>query len=375
MKQVRVMISGGGTGGHIMPALALCEYIHSRFPHAVLWYIGRAGSMEERLMKNEKVQFKRLHAAPFRSGFAFIAFLAVLCVGLVEGSVLILKGNPDVIVGFGGYASAPLLLAGIILRRNVVVHEANAIPGKAVKMLVKLGARFAYGLDSDNPVMRQLRDRAEKKKGACFTGNPLRAAFTQPPGQADYGFTGLNPADPILMVLGGSQGARFLNLLVCNACAELKKRLPDLQIIHITGSADRDTVDSAYAMCDIRHYVTAFSDRINVLFEMADVVLSRAGALTISELCVAGLPAILVPYPFAAEKHQHENALLLAGKGGAIMIDQDEMNEHVLVDNVSSLCNNPDTMKHMGEINRSMAMPRAAENVWNFACNTHVYEQ
>ena len=362
-----VMISGGGTGGHIMPAIAMCEFIHARYPQAVLWYVGRPGSMEERLMTHEHVRFTSLHAAPYRSGFAMLWFLTAQALGFLEGIFLIIKSRPDVIIGFGGYASAPLCLAGLFLRRNVVIHEANAVPGKAVKMLVACGARFACGLDSDNPALRHLRRKAEKKQVSCFTGNPLRTSFTEPITADDYAFTGLNTAQPVVMVLGGSQGARFLNLLVCNACAALKNAIPELQIIHCTGADDCQLVEKTYSICEIPHYVTSFSNRITALYAAADVVISRAGAMTVAEICAAGIPAVLVPYPFATELHQHENARILADKGGAVVVDQNQLGPDRIVEILSKLFADPAALKTMGQANRALAVPDAARLLWDFA--------
>jgi UDP-N-acetylglucosamine--N-acetylmuramyl-(pentapeptide) pyrophosphoryl-undecaprenol N-acetylglucosamine transferase len=367
MDYMRVMICGGGTGGHITPALALTEYITRHHPHSVLWYTGRRNSMEERLTGVENISFVSLHAAPYRKGFGLLVCIAVNIFGLFESIFLILRRKPHIIVGFGGYASFPLLLAGLLLCRTVVVHEANALPGKSVRLLVRLGANFAYGIDTGNRVLKQLCNKAERKHGACFTGNPIRQTMALPIDLSRENDTGLNADAPTVLVMGGSQGARFLNRISCSACVKLREAVPGLQIIHITGDADEQIVRDTYEMCDIPHYVTSFSDRMNVLYALAGCVLARAGAMTIAEICAAAVPAVLVPFPYATEKHQHENARFLAENGGAVMIDQSDLTIERFIRELSSLMNDSDRMQRMAEINRKLAVPDAAGKLWEFA--------
>lgn len=367
MNYMRVMICGGGTGGHITPALALTEYIMLHHPHSVLWYIGRRNSMEERLAGTENISFVSLHAAPYRKGFGILACIAVNVLGLFESIILILRRRPGIIVGFGGYASFPLLLAGLLLRRTVVVHEANALPGKSVKILVRLGANFAYGIDTGNPALKRLCERAERKHGTCFTGNPIRQTMVLPVDLSRENDTGLDTEAPTLLVMGGSQGARFLNRIACSACVKLRNAVPGLQVIHITGDADQQIVRDTYEMCDIPHYVTPFSDRMNVLYTLAGCVLARAGAMTIAEICAAAVPAVLVPFPYATEKHQHENARFLVESGGAVMIDQSDLTAERFIHELSSLMNDRVRMERMAGINRKLAVPDAARQLWEFA--------
>ena len=364
---MRVMICGGGTGGHIMPALALTEYITLHHPHSALWYIGRRSSMEERLVTSEGLRFGSIHAAPFKKGFGLLKCVFLNLLGVIESCFLILRHRPLDIIGFGGYASFPLMLAGLLLRRNVVIHEANALPGKAVTTLVKLGAKFAYGIDTGLPALKALCDRAASKRGACMTGNPVRRSLLESVDLARENFTGLQTDTPTLLVIGGSQGARFLNRIICAACGKLHDGIPRLQIIHITGAIDVDLVNNTYEMCDIPHYVTPFCDKMNVLYALASCVIARAGAMTISEICISAVPALLVPFPYAAEKHQHENAAFLANAGGAIVIDQSDVSSELLVSQLTSLMNDSGRVDRMAENNKRMAAPNAAAQLWEFA--------
>ena len=350
-----------------MPALALTEHITLHHPGAVLWYIGRKDSMEERLVRGEGISFDSIHAAPLKKGFGFLKFFFVNLIGVFESCFLILRHSPQVIIGFGGYASFPLMLAGLVLRRSVVIHEANALPGKAVTLLVKLGAKFAYGIDTGLPTLKALYTRAAEKKGACMTGNPVRSSLLMPIDLTQENFTGLRVDNPILLVMGGSQGARFLNRIASSVCSKLKDSIPGLQIIHITGAVDAELMNRTYDMCDIPHYVTAFSDKMNVLYALASCILARAGAMTIAEICVAALPAVLVPFPFAAEKHQHANAAFLVDNDGAVLFDQSELTPDLLVTELTALMNDPDRMERMAEANKRKAVPNAAAELWEFA--------
>ena len=363
---VRLMVSGGGTGGHIMPALALCEAVLKRAPRSVLWYIGRRRSMEERLTKDSALPFKRLHAAPLRRGpVGFIAFIAAMLLGTVEALVLILRFRPHVLVGFGGYASFPLLLAGILLRRTVVVHEANALPGKAVRLLVRLDARLAYGLVPDaggalGVLVARLGNRA------CLTGNPLRRSFFEVSQARARVLTGFSGDAPTVLIIGGSQGSRTLNTLAPAAIGLLKQAEPHVRVIHLTGATDSPAVRHAYAGIHVPHFVTAFTDEIGGLYRLATVVVARAGALTVSEICAAGVPAVLVPFPFAAEDHQTANAHVLEQHGGAVVVQETGLDAPRLAAALGSVLTDAGLAAAMAAANTTLAQPDAAEKLVDF---------
>jgi UDP-N-acetylglucosamine--N-acetylmuramyl-(pentapeptide) pyrophosphoryl-undecaprenol N-acetylglucosamine transferase len=358
------MVSGGGTGGHIMPALALCEALLTRAPHAVLWYIGRGRSMEERLARNLGLPFRRIHAAPLKHGIrAAMAFVVAMVVGVCESLVLVLRGRPDVIIGFGGYASFPILLAGLILRRTVVVHEANARPGRTVKFLVRLGARLAYGMppvDTTGPLALMVQRLGAR---ACWTGNPVRRSFLQATSGTAHRLTGFVGTAPTLLVLGGSQGAHALNSVVPRAAALAARRVPGLRVAHLAGSADEHDVRAAYMAAGVPHFVAAFFDDMGGLYRLATMVVARAGALTVSEICVAGLPAVLVPLPTATDDHQTANAQVLERNGGAVLIPQPALTPESLADVIADVMAGEGRAEAMARANKACARPGAADDL------------
>lgn len=343
-----IMIAGGGTGGHIMPAIAVAEEVATLYKDARVWYVGRRGSLEERLVKNTALHFSSIHAAPLKKNIrALISCLYNTLRGLYDSWRLIRSFQPACIVGFGGYASFPLLLAGLIMKKPVIVHEANAVPGKAVRLLVRLGAFLAYGIDAGHPALKEVITRAAQKNKVTFTGNPVRRSICNAKPEEGYECTHLAPENPILLVTGGSQGAHALNEVMCEAAEEIARRTPSLQIIHITGYDDEDRVKDAYEEQGILHYVTSFSHNMGALNAAATVALSRAGALTIAELSAQGTPAVFVPYPFAADDHQYWNAQSTVAAGGGICIREEELSASSITDILCTLIEQPERCAEM----------------------------
>jgi len=363
---LRVMLAGGGTGGHITPALAFGEALQQRYPQALLWYCGRPGSLEQTLVRQHGWAFKTVCSAPPRPGFARCWALARIAWGLLQSVMLVLRFRPRLVVGFGGYTAFPLLLAALWLRRPVLVHEANALPGRAVRALARRGAWVAYGLSSDDAddalhaLARQLGTRARR------TGNPLRRAFLDATIEHACRVTGLAADAPTVLVLGGSLGSRALNTLAPPALEHVARAVPRLQIVHIAGIADVERVRRVYAQTALPHYVAGFSNEMGALFRLANLVLARAGALTLSEICACGLPAVLIPYPFAADRHQEFNARVLSSRGAAILLNEADATPALLAAHIQRILTGPDAAA-MAAAARGLAMPDAAEQLVAFA--------
>ncbi len=360
----RCLIAGGGTGGHITPALALCETLQRRDPQARVWYCGRPGSLEHELVRAHGITYKFVCAAPPAGGlWSALRCAAMMLIGLVQSMALIIKCAPQVIIGFGGYTAVPPLLAGLLLRRQVVVHEANVLPGKAVRLLVRAGAQLAYGIaprDHEPAVQkawRRLRARA------TFTGNPLRQAFLAATAVHGRALTGFAPDAVVLMTLGGSQGSRMLNTCVPDMVRLLQPAVANLHVIHITGVADADRVRKVYQALHVPHFVASYSSAIGALFRSATLVIARAGALTVSELCICGVPAILIPYPHAADNHQEYNARVLSDAGGAVMLREAALTPAGLAETVGGLLAAPARRAAMQAALQSLAVPDAAQRL------------
>ena len=253
----------------------------------------------------------------------------------------------------------------LLLRRKVVVHEANALPGKAVRLLVRLGARLAYGLapDAGSPLCALV---ARLGSRACLTGNPLRRSFFEVSATRAHVLTGFSGDAPTVLIIGGSQGARALNTLAPAAIGILKQAVPRLRVIHIAGASDSPAVRHAYAGIHAPHFVTAFTGEIGGLYRLAHVILARSGALTVSEICAAGLPAVLVPFPFAAEDHQTANARMLEQHGGAVVVQETGLDAPRLAAALAGILTDAGRAAAMAAANKMLAQPDAADNLVDF---------
>lgn len=353
-----------------MPALALCEYFINRHNDSTVHYAGMPGSMEQKLAGRAGLKFVSIHSASMKKGIlSKISFFIKIPFGFLQSLVYLITFKPDHIVGFGGYTCFPLLFAGIILRRNVTVHESNAVPGKVVRFLVKRGAKFAYSLVTANAKMRELIKFAEKKSCACKTGTPVRKSIINASDISGFELTGFMPEKPVIIIIGGSQGSRSLNTTVVDGICMIKKNIPDIQVIHITGKNKQDKVKEKYDACGINNYVAPFTDNIGVIYKIADVAVTRAGALTVSELTVLGLPAILIPFPYATDNHQEENAGTMENAGSAKVICEDKLTPEIISDKLTEIIMNKNVREEMSESAFSISQPDADKLLCDFIEN------
>ena len=294
-----IVIAGGGTGGHVFPGLAVAERLESAGAR-VAWLI--AGGMERGMLESRGAKFFVAPFAPPRAigiVYAWRLLLAALCAVRI-----LLREKPGAVLSMGGYASLPGGLAAALLRLPLVVHEQNSVPGKATNLLRRF-ARRALGAFPDSPPQSET------------VGVPVAAAFHQfPPPSARYGAR----AGPLrLLVLGGSQGARDLNLAAPKALARIPQ-IP-LAVTHQCGRGNLRETESAYADAGRPAEILEFTSEAPKLMAEADVVLCRAGASTLSELAAVGVAALLSPYPFAAANHQEKNADFFVDAAGAADAD------------------------------------------------------
>lgn len=316
----RFLISCGGTGGHLSPGIALAEGLQSRGHQPVLLISHK--KVDTRLVeKYPHLSFQRIPGAPFTfrpTGFA--RFLAKQSMGFLHSFQLVRKPRPDGIIGFGGFTTASIILAGALFKVPVALHEANRVPGRAIRLLGRLANRvyappgvrvpdvrptalYPMGLPVRKEIVRQSRDEA-------------RAAL------------GLDPQQSVLVVLGGSQGASKLNDWARQKTQALA--FEGIQLYCVTGLDKGETGEKFYTARNgqsVKMSFVPFSDRMAVLLSAADLVVSRAGAGTIAELIRCQTPAILVPYPHAADNHQWANARYFERQGGGIVLAQDHIGD------------------------------------------------
>ncbi len=309
---MRVVFAGGGTGGHIYPAVAVADELRSKVPRFNPLFVGTRGGLESTVVKEAGYNIRFIHSRGVRGrGFVRqVVTLASLAAGVVQSTVILSRFRPDLVFGSGGYASVAVLVAAFILRRRIVIQEQNSVPGLANRMLAPLAKRIYLGFEKAAGYLGN-------RSGIIVTGNPLRKEMLEERSRETRNLFGLSPDKPVLLVFGGSQGAGSLN----RAAVDYLMAEKGIQGIVQTGKADYEGVLERTAEERSRIFVSAYITRIRDAYDAADLALARAGALSVSELAAVGLPAVLVPYPHAADDHQFHNAGILVDAGGALAIE------------------------------------------------------
>jgi len=348
---MRLLLAGGGTGGHLFPAVVLAERHLELEPAAEVLFVGTERGLEARVLPQLQLPLQTIDIAGFvgKGVLTKLALIPKLWTSLRQSLRILDRFNPDVVIGVGGYASGPVLLAA--KRRGVpfMIHEQNATPGLTNRLLSRWADRICLSFAA----------AAERFGGLPteVTGNPVRREFETCPG--------LKLTErPQLLIFGGSHGARAINQAVLKALPRLQGWQDRLQILHQTGQGELQQVREVYAAAGWNTArVTAFIEDMPSAYANAELVICRAGATTIAELTSAGRPALLVPYPHAAGDHQTANARALADKGAALLLPQDELNGESLAKQIDSLLHDPERLLRMAEAARGEAVVGAADRI------------
>ncbi|MBL7077267.1 MAG: undecaprenyldiphospho-muramoylpentapeptide beta-N-acetylglucosaminyltransferase [Kiritimatiellae bacterium] len=315
---MKIAIACGGTGGHIFPGIAAGEGLRARGHEVTLWLGAR--NVEDLSTATWDGPVERVKASGFPSGLS----LRTLTVGLrllltvAECRRRMRRARPDVVLAMGGYASVGPGLAARMLGIPLVLHESNAVPGKAVLFLAKYAQVVALGFERAEPYFTGRR--------RVVTGFPLRSDL-----QGSPPLTGMDPQRFTVLVMGGSQGAHALNVTVPDALCEAIRQGITLQVIHLSGAADEADVRARYEAAGVPARVFGFLKDMGAAYAAADLAICRAGAATCAELTLCRVPSLLVPLPWAAHDHQRENARALAVAGGADIMEQDELSIDALL--------------------------------------------
>jgi UDP-N-acetylglucosamine--N-acetylmuramyl-(pentapeptide) pyrophosphoryl-undecaprenol N-acetylglucosamine transferase len=347
---MRILIAGGGTGGHIIPALAIARALETQHG-AEVRFVGTARGLETRLVPQAGYPLDLISVGPLnRVGLATkLKTFAILPKAVVDCLRLIHHWQPDVVAGVGGYASGPAMLAALLRHVPTLAFEPNAAPGMTNRMIGKYVTRAAVNFA---PTLKYFRN-------AELTGIPVRVEFSslapKPVGSSLR-----------LLVLGGSQGALPLNRTMPEIARELLESVPGLVILHQAGARHEEMTHAAYAASGApaeRWEVRAFLEEMPKYFAEADLILARSGASTVAELTAAGKPSLLVPFPLAADDHQRRNAEVLLAARAAAMLLEHEMTGAKLLQTLRGLLENPEELKEMAENARSLGRPAAATRI------------
>ncbi len=347
---MKLLLAGGGTGGHLFPAVALAQRLLEAEPDARVRFVGTARGIESRVLPELGLPLSTIEIAGFvgRGLAAKLALLPMLLKSLRQSARILSEFRPDVVVGVGGYASGPVLLAALLKGVPTVIHEQNVWPGLTNRLLARWVKRIclSYG-DSD---------RFFPRGRTVLTGNPLRSGMENCPP--------VSSGKPTLLVFGGSRGARAINEAVVAALPLLEEFRGDLAILHQTGSEDLEQTRDAYRRAGWEAAaVVPFITDMSAAYSRAHLVVCRAGATTMAELTACGRPAIMIPFPHAAGDHQSANARSLARRGAALMLPQGELTAETLAQLVTGLLKDRPRLLSMAAAAKSLGNPGAADRI------------
>lgn len=347
---MRVLIAGGGTGGHVIPALAIGRELEASYK-AELLFVGTARGIENRLVPKAgyKLELIKVGALKNVSLVTRLRTLFDLPLAILHSRKLIRQFRPDVVIGVGGYASGPAMAAAILSGIPTLAFEPNYVPGFANKIVGKRVSAAAVHFEQTRQFFRNAR----------VVGVPVRSEFFTVPPAADH--------SPTLLVFGGSQGAHAINQTVTAALPEVLRRIPGVHIIHQTGERDYNDVQAAYKNAGAAAEVSAFIDNMPQAFARADLLVCRSGASTVAEVTAAGKPAIFIPFPRAADDHQRRNAEAIATAGAAVLAPESELTPQGLAQTITQLLADPARLHAMSEKARELSHRDAAAQVARMA--------
>ncbi len=351
---MKIVFAGGGTGGHLMAGIGIAQEISTRFPGACITFFGTKKSESGYIGKNG-YEFKQIMACKRTSFIRLPLFLSASLIGIIHSLINLVRIKPDMIVGLGGYGSALPVVAAYITGVPIVLIEQNVIPGRANLMMAKWAGAVLCHWESSKKRFTNER--------VSVTGVPIRNDIIENATETGDNPFGLDSHKKTLLIMGGSQGAQAINKVMLQSIPGLQALVPDLQIIHLMGKHGCQEAEESYNDMGISSFVSEFYNDIGVAYRFADLVISRSGANTIAEIAAVGIPAILVPYPYATDNHQYWNAYELSSVGGALIIKQEELEPERVIKVVSDLLMNDETMSNMKRINKSLSKPFAAAKV------------
>ncbi len=354
-RAMRIIISGGGTGGHVYPAIAIANAVKQLAPDVEILFVGAQGKLEMDKVPQAGYPIEGLWISGFQRKLTMrnLMFPVKLLSSLWKARKIIRHFDPDVVVGVGGYASGPVLEMATRMKIPSLIQEQNSYAGVTNKLLAKKASKICVAYSN--------MERFFPKEKITLTGNPVRKDILDISDKCEEGLThfDLKKDKKTIVVVGGSLGARTLNDSMAAALPQLQNA--DIQVFWQAGKLYIEEFEPQVESID-NVKITAFIDRMDLAYAMADVVISRAGALTISELCLVGKPAILVPSPNVSEDHQTANANALVEKNAAILV-KDVNAKETMIDVALDLLNDQNKMESLSKNIKALGKPDAADNI------------
>ena len=361
MKQLRIIISGGGSGGHIFPAIAIARSLLEKNKNIKFLFVGAKNKMEMEKVPNEGFKIKGLWISGFQRRLTIknLLFPLKLLFSLVSSALIIKRFKPDLVIGTGGFASGPILYVASKSNIPTLIQEQNSYAGITNRILSKHVNLIC--------VAYQNMDKFFPKEKICITGNPIRKSILEDNYSFDEAIKkfDLDPKKSTVLVIGGSLGARTINESILEGLNKIKNN--DLNLIWQTGEAFSEKANKRINQINTKGISTfSFIKEIELAYKVADIIISRAGAIAISELCSVGKPVILVPSPNVAENHQYKNAQSLVNKNAALMVKDADSNDK-LVEAIINLKNNNSIREDLSRNIKIMELKDSSKVIADYA--------
>jgi len=352
---MRIVISGGGTGGHIYPAIAIAREILKMEQEAEMLFIGGKGQRESRIIPEFGFNFVPIQVAGFPRRLSTRWFKVALKVpmGFIKSLMVLKNFSPRIVIGTGGYVCGPVLLGASLLHIPILIQEQNAMPGVTNRIM----GRWADEIHVPFPTAARFFAPGKTR----ITANPVRPEIASASGGRER--LGLKEDKMTIALIGGSQGASSINAAAVEALKYLSDFSSDLQIIHQTGNSDFSDVKKAYDESPFENLVQPYFETMEDVYSATDLIVCRAGAMTLAEVTACGLPAVLIPYPFATGDHQTFNAQVLEKNGAAVMIRNGELTGERLASVLASLIQDKERLLDMAKKSRSLGKPGSAREI------------
>ncbi|SEJ63809.1 UDP-N-acetylglucosamine-N-acetylmuramylpentapeptide N-acetylglucosamine transferase [Propionispira arboris] len=359
---MKIIISGGGTGGHIYPAITLIRTIQNQVKNLEILYVGTKIGLEADIIPKEGLPFQTvdIRGLERKLSLKMTKTIGKAIHGVWQARRIVKQFKPDVVIGTGGFVCGPILLAASLMGIPTLIQEQNVIPGITNKLLAKFVTKIAVGYQDAVQYF--------PKEKVVFTGNPIRAEVLSMNRQAGLAEFGFDTNKKTILISGGSRGARSMNRAMIDvhkhfACSQ------NIQLLHVTGKNEYNDI-----VASVQEQGLDLQQSRNILIKpylydmpkalaLADLAIFRAGATGIAELTAKGIPSILIPYPYAAENHQEFNALALVKRGAAVMIRDKDLTSAGLIEAIESIISEPVKLLKMATASREMGRPEAAEEI------------
>ncbi len=357
---MRLIISGGGTGGHIYPASSIYDKLDKSMPDCEKMYIGSKFGIEHKLFKDKSINFKEISARGFEKGdflYSFVSFFYFIF-SLFQSLSIMIRFKPDLVIGMGGFVSGPVIIAAYLLRIDTMIHEQNVIPGRSTTFLAKFAKKILFSYKESLQYLSKYNNKL------YYTGNPVRNEFFEVDREEAREKIGIDEDEILIISMGGSSGAKMINDLSVDI-ADLVKENEKLKYIHITGKY----YEQIYRM---KNDINKFSDRVVVkpyvedmptLLSAADLMVARAGAITLAEMAAVGLPGLIIPSPNVTRDHQTFNARAVEKNGTCIVMIEKEFDKNEFKETVLNLTVNSDRLNTMRKSYKGVVKENALNTI------------